>query len=145
VIGIKVNVRGLERLADRLGQERLARLIDNFFAMSAEELQRQVMANAPMRTGALIKSIGIVKLGEAHYAVGSPLEYALYQEVGTRPHMIYPREAEVLAFEVGGQVVFARYVRHPGFPGRRYFAKAVGEYLRVAGEIFRRAMGAVKA
>jgi hypothetical protein len=143
VIGIKVSVKGLERLADRLGQERLARLIDNFFAMSAEELQRQVMANAPMRTGELIKSIGIVKLGEAHYAVGSPLEYALYQEVGTRPHMIYPRVAEVLAFEVGGQIVFARYVRHPGFPGRRYFAKAVGEYLRSAGEIFRRAMGAI--
>jgi Glu-tRNA(Gln) amidotransferase subunit E-like FAD-binding protein len=97
-----------------------------------------------MRTGALIRSIGIARLGEAHYAVGSPLEYALYQEVGTRPHMIYPREAEVLAFEVGGQVVFARHVRHPGFPGRRYFAKAVGEYLRVAGEIFRRAMGAIR-
>jgi hypothetical protein len=144
VIGIKVNVKGLERLADRLGKERLARLIDNFFAMSAEELQRQVMANAPMRTGELIKSIGIVRLGEAHYAVGSPLEYALYQEVGTRPHMIYPRVAEVLAFEVGGQTVFARYVRHPGFPGRRYFARAVGEYLRSAGEIFRRAMGAIR-
>jgi len=139
-----VNVRGLEKLAERLGQERLARLIDNFFAMSAEELQRQVMANAPMRTGELIKSLGIVRLGEAHYAVGSPLQYAPYQEVGTRPHMIYPRVAEALAFEVGGQVVFAKYVRHPGFPGRRYFARAVGEYLRVAGEIFRRAMGAIR-
>jgi len=32
---------------------------------------------------------------------------------GTRPHMIYPH-GKALRFEVGGKVVFAKYVRHPG-------------------------------
>uniref|UniRef100_UPI002F914EF7 hypothetical protein n=1 Tax=Streptomyces longwoodensis TaxID=68231 RepID=UPI002F914EF7 len=35
---------------------------------------------------------------------------------GTRPHLIRPRRAKALRFEVGGEVVFTRLVRHPRHP-----------------------------
>lgn len=33
---------------------------------------------------------------------------------GTRPHRIVARRAKALRFEVGGRIVFAKSVRHPG-------------------------------
>lgn len=45
----------------------------------------------------------------ANYAVGSDLEYAIYQEEGTRAHG--PRRAKVMRFKSGGKFVFARWVR----------------------------------
>lgn len=33
---------------------------------------------------------------------------------GTRPHLIRPKRAKALRFEVGGRLVFSQLVRHPG-------------------------------
>lgn len=48
------------------------------------------------------------------FIVGVP--YARIQERGgkTRPHLIVPRMARALRFEVGGGVIYAMRVRHPG-------------------------------
>jgi hypothetical protein len=49
-----------------------------------------------------------------------PIESSLVQTTltiqarSTRPHDIYPVRARALVFQVGGQVVFSRHVRHPG-------------------------------
>ncbi len=40
-------------------------------------------------------------------------------EGGTRPHVIRPRAARVLAFDVGGRRVFAHRVNHPGTKPKR--------------------------
>lgn len=40
--------------------------------------------------------------------------HAVFIEEGTRPHIIRPRRASILAFDVGGRRVFARSVNHPG-------------------------------
>lgn len=40
--------------------------------------------------------------------------HARYTVDGTMPHVIVPRRARALRFEVDGQVVFARVVSHPG-------------------------------
>jgi hypothetical protein len=43
--------------------------------------------------------------------------YGAYVEYGTKAHKIYPKAAGgVLRFAVGGSIVFARYVSHPGTP-----------------------------
>lgn len=40
---------------------------------------------------------------------------AIFVTGGTRPHMIFPRRpGGVLRFTVSGQVVYARFVNHPG-------------------------------
>jgi hypothetical protein len=37
-----------------------------------------------------------------------------YGDDGTKPHDIYPSRRKMLRFVTGGDVVFARHVRHPG-------------------------------
>ncbi|MFF1834244.1 hypothetical protein ACFVXE_08565 [Streptomyces sp. NPDC058231] len=46
---------------------------------------------------------------------------------GTRPHIIRPRRAKALRFEVGGRVVYAAYVRHPGTKPNNFLKRALRE------------------
>ena len=59
----------------------------------------------------------MVKVSDLHYIVGSPLEYAVFVERGTRPHIIKARRARALRFVVGGETVFAAYVVQPSRGG----------------------------
>lgn len=61
------------------------------------------------------------------YEVFNPVEYAPYIEEGTRPHVIRPRRAQTLRFVVGGRVVYAKVVHHPGTKARHVLARAVRE------------------
>jgi hypothetical protein len=51
--------------------------------------------------------------------------YARWVHDGTRPHVIVPRRARVLRFEVGGRTVFARRVNHPGYRGNPFLQSSV--------------------
>jgi hypothetical protein len=44
---------------------------------------------------------------------------------GTRPHLIRPRRAKALRFEVDGSVVFSRLVRHPGTRPNPFLQRAL--------------------
>lgn len=44
---------------------------------------------------------------------------------GTRPHIIRPRRARALRFEVRGRVVYAAYVRHPGTRANDFLGRAL--------------------
>lgn len=46
-------------------------------------------------------------------------------ERGTRPHVIRPRKARVLVFQVNGRTVFAREVHHPGTRAYRIMETAL--------------------
>ncbi|MBP5870836.1 hypothetical protein F3K34_13550 [Streptomyces sp. LBUM 1486] len=50
---------------------------------------------------------------------------AIFVINGTRPHLIRPVRARVLRFTVGGQVVYARLVRHPGNKPNDFLRKAL--------------------
>lgn len=50
--------------------------------------------------------------------------HARYHHDGTRPHQIRPVRARMLRFTVGGQVVFARVVSHPGTKANPYLVDA---------------------
>lgn len=51
--------------------------------------------------------------------------YAIYVHEGTRGHAIEPRTRTVLRFTVGGDVVFARRVQHPGTKANPFLRKAL--------------------
>lgn len=59
--------------------------------------------------------------------VGTDVEYASWVHDGTRPHVIRPRRAQVLRFEVGGRVAYARVVNHPGTRARPFLDHALRE------------------
>ncbi|MEZ3180814.1 hypothetical protein KYY02_19600 [Streptomyces pimonensis] len=46
---------------------------------------------------------------------------------GTRPHLIRPRRAKALRFEVGGRVVYTKLVRHPGTRANNFLGRALRE------------------
>lgn len=66
--------------------------------------------------------------GLAAYVVSEhpATQYVIY---GTRPHIIRPRRARALRFEVGGRVVYAAYVRHPGTRPNDFLGRALREAL----------------
>lgn len=92
-------------------------------------VESAVKRRCPVEEGLLRASVyslvyavrGVAVIGE----VGSPLEYAIYVELGTGIYgpsggMIRPRRARFLVWESkGGQVIFARQVR--GQPGQHMF------------------------
>lgn len=61
--------------------------------------------------------------GQPSVMVGSDNPIALLHHEGTKPHVIRPRNAKVLAFwggEGNSQQMFARQVNHPGTKPNRY-------------------------
>ena len=73
-----------------------------------------------------------VKVGffsTVRYEDGTPVAaVAAWNEFGTGPHTIAPKEAKVLAFTGSeGQTVFAKSVQHPGVPERPFFRRAIAE------------------
>lgn len=66
--------------------------------------------------------------GLAAYVVSEhpATQYVIY---GTRPHIIRPRRARALRFEVGGRVVYAAYAQHPGTRPNDFLGHALREVL----------------
>ena len=80
------------------------------------------------RTGALRKSIvGRVVRRDQHGTSGvieATAPHAVFVEDDTRPHEIRPRRAKMLRWEQGGEVRFARVVRHPGTRAKPFMGPA---------------------
>lgn len=62
-----------------------------------------------------------------HVIAGIPgvTNYLGWHHFGTAPHIIRPRRARALRFEVGGRIVFAQKVRHPGSRGTYFLTRAL--------------------
>lgn len=55
------------------------------------------------------------------------VDYARHVNDGTGPHIIRPRNAKALRFVVGGQVVYAKVVHHPGTRANPFLDRALRE------------------
>jgi len=102
----------------------------------------EMRQKVPFRTGFLRESI-TTYITPSGFTVYPTASYAEAVEKGVGPRTIFPIRARVLRFETEeGVPVFAKYVRHPGFPGRwfvRRTAEAVRERLaELMRQIFRR-------
>lgn len=128
-------------LRDRLKELRANTKLAVFRALTlleAEILQNiRSKSGLKVRTGNLLNSIGASKkvTEESDGSVGGQIgpqgvPYAAIHEFGgqTPARRIEPRKAGgVLAFQAGGQTVFARFVNHPGskIPARPYLRPAL--------------------
>ena len=92
----------------------------------AERVVEAARSKAPKRTGYLASQISSVVEGDSA-AIYAKAPYSAYVEFGTRPHLIQPRRAKALRFEVGGEEVFATRVQHPGTAPQPYLFPAAYE------------------
>lgn len=112
--------------------------VGHFLSRAAAEYRGTLFAaarqNVPVRTGALQRSLReepITFSGPLRVSTGvsATAPYALFVHEGTRPHIIRPRRASVLAFPRNGRTVFARYVRHPGTRANPFLRRAADTLL----------------
>lgn len=105
---------------DRTRIQRMLRLPGGMVYRNMERRVRRVEAEAirraPGSVGQHIRaSIQRGPGGEFRGVIRSSHPASIYLVNGTRPHMIFPRRpGGVLRFTVGGRVVYARFVNHPG-------------------------------
>lgn len=84
-------------------------------------------------TGALRKSIYVRQGVRARYQyveVGANVRHAYDHHEGTKRHTITPRGGRMLRFNVGGRVVYARKVNHPGARPRKYLTAPMIRYVK---------------
>lgn len=120
----------------RVDQADLRRAIRGASRQELTNAGRQVVNRAkvlaPVDTGRLRAAIGPAKFSRSwtlrpRVTIEVNVAYAAFVHDGTRPHIIRPRNAQVLRFQVGGQVVYARVVHHPGTRARPFLDRALRE------------------
>ncbi|MCW4044811.1 MAG: hypothetical protein NWE94_04765 [Candidatus Bathyarchaeota archaeon] len=124
---IEVSTRGLEfeEVAEKLSGPVKQKLIERL----AEIAWAQAFWNAPRKTGYLASTI-VKQTGDGEAQIEALAPYTTYVVNGTRPHIIRPVNASVLAFQsASGKMVFTRLVHHPGTKPNPWMQKAA-EYAR---------------
>src|SRR5687768_15335342 len=125
----------------RLDRAALNRTFSATSRREGDAAARQVVARAkvlaPVDTGRLRASIRVERRSffglRQRWTVGSDVDYAPMVNDGTRPHIIRPRRAKALRFKVGGKVVYAKVVHHPGTRARPFLDRALRDVARSRG------------
>jgi HK97 gp10 family phage protein len=115
-------------------------LVNKVGAYAYAEMQR----HAPSRTGKLRRSIR-KRVHGAEVRIGPTEPYAIYVEEGTQPHEIVPVNARALRFDVGGQVVFAMHVNHPGTRPQPFVRETAEETRKRVTYFFRQLIAEMEA
>lgn len=118
----------------RLDRAALNRSIRGASRRELDATSRQVVNRAkilaPVDTGRLRASIRVESRRlftlRSVYTIGSDVFYAPYVNDGTRPHVIRPKSpGGTLRFRMGGRIVYAKYVNHPGTRPRPFLDDAI--------------------
>jgi hypothetical protein len=118
---LDLNRPELDRQSEAFGRRRMRSL--------QRRIANQARADVPVRTGNLGRSIGegqvrVTGPRTVSGSVHATARYAAPVHEGSRPHVIRPRRAKALRFEIGGRTVFAKMVRHPGSRSRPFLRNA---------------------
>ncbi len=117
----------------RLSQSRVTRmlrlpggLVDRNLRRRVERVQAAAERLAPGSTGQGIRSSYRITFNGPVGTVTSTHPASIFVVSGTRPHIIRPRRpGGVLRFTVGGRVVYARLVHHPGTAANPFLTEAL--------------------
>ena len=101
----------------------------------SDKLLRAAQDEAPVRTGRLrqsLKTEPVVMTGpnKGEGGISAQTPYAGFVRSGTRPHVIRPRNAQALRFEVRGRIIFAKSVNHPGTKPNFFLERALDRVAR---------------
>lgn len=134
---ISIQSDDLQQLRGRLSaasRETIA-LVEEQFDRYGAELADAVRNEVPVRSGELRDSVRYFIRGsgtknvELQVVIGNKQRPEVVVKsllFGSLPHEIRPKKrGGVLAFEVGGEMVFARKVNHPGTTRDPFFARAL--------------------
>lgn len=86
--------------------------------------KREAPVNKQSAGGNLRQSIRSGMLGVASGEVEVGVDYGVFVEEGTRPHVITAKSAKVLANKYTGQI-FGRTVNHPGTKANPFFKRGI--------------------
>jgi hypothetical protein len=95
-----------------------------FISVLGPEIFSYAQAYCPRRTGRLANSIEYHMAGHS-LIVAAHAPYAAYVELGTRPHVILPRNAQALRWYGPDGAVFAKRVNHPGTKPEPFLRRAL--------------------
>lgn len=99
--------------------------------LRAPQVLNRAKILAPVDTGRLRSSGKVSYSGLFSFrpkaTIVFDVDYAQMVNDGTRPHVIRPKNASVLRFVVGGRVVYARVVHHPGTRANPFLDRALRE------------------
>lgn len=117
----------------RIDQAALRRMLNSPTDIVGRDLQRRANAAAAetrrLAPGSVPSQIVGPQIGHRGNELSATIESrhpaTLYLVNGTRPHLIRPRTRQALRFTVGGRVVFAKLVRHPGTSPNDYMNKGL--------------------
>jgi hypothetical protein len=134
LFSIDVSTSGLE--FDDVVQKLSGPLRQKLVEKLAEIAWASAFWNAPRRTGYLASTI-VKEVGDGEASIDALASYAVYVVKGTRPHVIRPVNASVLAFEASdGSMVFAHMVNHPGTKPNPFMQEAAEDARSKAEETF---------
>jgi hypothetical protein len=124
-VGVNVDAsKLLNRMAN--GNRQVEEGLHDWASIGGAALVRDAQSKAPKRRGDLARSITFELKGST-LSVGSNDPKAKWMEFGTRPHLIRPKHAKALRFNMRGKVVFARVVKHPGTPEYKFLRGALAD------------------
>mgnify|MGYP001434200364 CR=1 FL=1 len=106
---------------------------DEVLVKSANYLLTEMEVRVPVKSGALRNSLGVRREGD-RFIIGPTAKHAAYVEFDTKPHVIKPKNPDgVLAFRVGGKMVFAKSVNHPGTKAQPFVRPAFDRWVESLG------------
>ena len=125
---MSINIVGEVRL-NRSRIERLLRLPGGLVHRNlSRRMQRVEDAARRLAPGSMARGIESEIQGQGRDLIGiirSTHPATIFVVKGTRPHVIRPVRAQALRFTVGGRVVYATVVNHPGTRANNFLAEAL--------------------
>lgn len=106
---------------------KIRQALDRSSSLTAQEVWGNLMEESPFDTGRLAGSWKLDQQAPRVFVVGTSVKYAAVQNDGRGPYDIYPKKASALRFKIGGKVIFAKHVRHPGIKGKHYVEESIDQ------------------
>lgn len=104
-------------------------------------LQRNIVKHTPVKTGGAKGAVLLKGATASEARVVGAISYWPALNDGSAAHVIRPKSAKVLRFNVGSGVVFAREVKHPGTHGVHAFQDGLKDTEPMVVPVLKKHMG----